>query len=265
MPFYPKRRRYARKRRYVRKSTRKRVAKPSKTLKKQVQKIIHADVETKQAFHAVTAVSYNSGINAVGDVTRVVPSIGQGTGDNQRVGDQLKAQSLTIKGAIVYNPSIGQYGTYANARLGVRMMIVQPRQYSNLDDVQSNAGAWLTFLLKKGGTTVAFTGVLSDLWAPINSDAIIKYYDRVVYLDAPYQQTAVGSVTMGNSTRMFSHTLKLRNKTLKYDSNISGGLNATNYAPVFIIGYVHMDGSAPDVATTAIQLSYDTIFNYEDA
>lgn len=240
-------------------------AKPSKTFKKKVLAVIRTQAETKQAFHAVTSVSYNSGINAIGDVTRILPSIGQGTNDFQRIGDQLKGLSLTVKGAIVYNPSIGQYGTYANARLGVRMMIVQPRQFNNLDDVQSNAAAWLTFLLKKGGTTTAFTGILSDLWAPINSDGIIKYYDKVFYMDAPYQQTAVGSAYMGGSTRIFSHKMRLRNKTLKYDSSISGGLNPTNYAPVLLIGYTHMDGSAPDVATTAIQLSYDTVFNYEDA
>lgn len=248
-----------------RRANKKNRAKATGAFRKKVLSVIRAQAETKQAFHALSSISYNSGINAIGDVTRIVPSIGQGTGDFQRIGDQLHGLSLTIKGAVVYNPSVGQYGTYANSRLGVRMMIVQPRQYSNLDDVQSNAGAWLTFLLKKGGTTTAFTGVLSDLWAPINSDGIIKYYDKVVYLDAPYQQTAVGSVTMGNSTRIFKHTMKLRNKVLKYDSSISGGLNATNYAPVFLIGYVHMDGSAPDVATTAIQLSYDTVFNYEDA
>jgi len=248
-----------------RRANKKNRAKATGAFRKKVLSVIRAQAETKQAFHAVQAVSYNSGINAIGDATRIVPSIGQGTGDFQRIGDQLKALSLTVKGAIVYNPSVGQYGTYANSRLGVRMMIVQPRQFNNLDDVQANAGAWLTFLLKKGGTTTAFTGILSDLWAPINSDGIIKYYDKVFYMDAPYQQTAVGSTTMGKSTRLFKHTMKLRNKTLKYDSSISGGLNATNYAPVLLLGYTHMDGSAPDVATTAIQLSYDTVFNYEDA
>lgn len=230
-----------------------------------VQKVIHKDVETKSAYHAVTGVSYNSGINVIGDATRVLPQVTQGTGDSNRIGDQLRGQSLTVKGAIVYNPSTGQYGTYANARLGVRMMIVQPRQYSNIDDVQSNAAAWLSLLLKKGGSAVGFTGNLSDLWAPINSDYIIKYYDRVHYLDAPYQATAVGSTLMGRSTKFFTINMKTRNKLLKYDQNVSSGASPVNYAPVLLIGYAHMDGSSPDTLTTAIQLSYDSMFNYEDA
>lgn len=237
----------------------------SRAFRLAVNKVVQRDIETKQAFHSITAVNYNSGIDSIGDAPRILPSIAQGTNDNSRIGDQLKSQSLTVKGAIVYNPSTGQYGTYANSRIGVRMMIVQPRQYSNISDVQSNAAAWLSLLLKKGASAVGFTGVLSDLWAPINSDYIIKYYDKVFYLDAPYQATAVGSTLMGRSTKMFSIKLKTRNKILKYDSNVSSGQQPTNYAPVLLLGYTHMDGSAADSLTTAVQLSYDSIFNYEDA
>jgi len=237
----------------------------SRAFRVAVQKVVSRVAESKLAFHSITAVNYNSGINVTGDAPRVLPSITQGTGDSNRIGDQLKSQSLTVKGAIVYNPSTGQYGTYANARLGVRMMIVQPRNFSNIDDVQSNAAAWMALLLKKGSSTAAFTGVLSDLWAPINSDFIIKYYDKVFYLDAPYQQTAVGSTLMGRSTKMFSIKLKTRNKILRYDQNVSSGASPTNYAPVLLLGYAHMDGSSPDTLTTAVQLSYDSVFTYEDA
>jgi len=237
----------------------------NKAFKKAVQAVVSANAETKQGFHSVTAENYNSGINVTGDIKRLIPSMSKGDDDNQRDGDQVRAQSLTVKGAIVYNPSTGQYGTYANSRIAVRLMIVSPRLYPNIDDAQTNASLWTAYLLKKGGTTSAFTGVLSDLWAPINSDGIIKYYDKVFYLDAPYQATAVGSVLMGKSTRFFSHSMKLRNKIIKYDASVSGGIQPTNYGPVMILGYAHMDGSAPDSLTTAVQLSFDTIFNYEDA
>jgi len=249
---------------YKKKAVKKVSKEPSKALTKAVQKIIHKNVESKQGYHSVAGVSYNSGINAVGDATRLIPSITQGTGDNQRIGDQLRAQSLIIKGAIVYNPSTGQYGTYPNARLGVRVMIVQPKAYGTLDDVQSTTGTWSNYLLKKGGSTSAFAGLIQDLWAPINTDAITKYYDKVFYLDNPYQVTAVGSQDMKGSTRLFSIKINMRNKVLKFDSSVSSG-NPTNFAPVLVIGYCHMDNSAADTLTTAIQLTYDAIFNYEDA
>lgn len=268
MAYYPRKRGFRKGRaRNARRGNRKRVVpqKLSKSMTSAISKLIHKNVESKQAYHVRATASYNSAINTTGDCTRVVPTIPQGTNDAQRIGDQLRAQSLIVKGAIVYNPSTGQYGTYANARIAVRMMIVQPKQYSNIDDVQSYAGAWTALLLKKGSGTSAFNGNLEDLWAPINTDMVTKYYDRVIYLDAPYQQTAVGSTLMGRSTKLFTISLKLRNKVLKYDNSVSSGGSPTNYAPVLVMGYAHLDGSAPDTLTTALQLTYDTIFNYEDA
>jgi len=250
------------KRQYKKKNTK---IKASKAFVKKVQAVIHKNVETKQGYHAITAENFNSGIDSTSDIKRLMPNISKSTDDNGRIGDQITARSLVVKGAIVYNPSTLQYGTFANARLGVRLMVVQPRVYSNLDLIQSNAATWTQYLLKKGGTTSSFSGVLSDLWSPINSDGIIKYYDRVFYLDAPYQATAVGSVQLLNSTKLFNIRMKLRNKVIKYDSSVSSGIQPSNYAPVLVIGYAHMDGSAVDVATTAIQMSYDSIFDYEDS
>lgn len=250
---------------FIKKRPKKNTSKSSSSFTKKVQAVIHKNLESKQAFHTLATTSYNSTINSVGDATRCVPSISNGTADYQRIGDQIKAQSLVIKGAIVYNPSTGSYGTFSNARLGVRLMIVQPRKFSNLDDVQTNATSWMAYLLKKGGTTTAFNGDLADLWAPINTDGIIKYYDKTFYLDAPYQASGVGSVQMLNSTRLFKIKLNCRNKILRYDSSVSSGLQPTNYAPVVILGYAHMDGTGGDTLSTAIQMTYDTIFNYEDA
>lgn len=237
----------------------------NREFKNKVLRVIHEIAETKQGFHSVTAENFNSGIDASTDCKRLMPNISKSTDDNGRIGDQVTARSLVVKGAVVYNPSTTQYGTYANARLGVRLMVVQPRVWSNIDQVQSNAATWTQYLLKKGGTTTGFSGVLSDLWAPVNTDGIIKYYDRVFYMDGPYQLSGVGSIQLLNSTKFFNIRMKLRNKVIKYDSSVSSGIQPSNYSPVLVVGYAHMDGSAVDVATTAIQMSYDAIFDYEDS
>lgn len=85
MPFYPKRRKYARK--GARKGYRAKRAKPSKTFVKKVQKIIHDDVETKQAYHIMAPTNFNSGIDNTGDVIRVLPNISQGTDVSNRIGN----------------------------------------------------------------------------------------------------------------------------------------------------------------------------------
>ena len=241
----------------------KKSVKPSKSLVKVVQKIIHKDAETKQAYTSLATTAFNSGITSTGDIIQVLPNIAQGSADNQRIGDQLRGQSLIIKGAIVGNPSTGSYGTFANSRLGVRVFVVQPRNLSDLTSVQASA-SWLNQLLKKGGTTVAFTGVISDLWATLNTDDIIKYYDKVHYITMPYQSTALGSAVMSGSTKILNIPIRMRNKLLKYDNGISSGITPTNFAPVMLIGYAHMDASSPDSLTTAINCQFDYIFNYED-
>lgn len=238
-------------------------AKPkiSKNLKAAVQKIVMKNVETKSAYRAEAGSGINSGINSATDAYQLVPNILQGTSDSTRIGDQIRGQVLRIKGHINTALSLT---TSATCRLGVRMMIVQPKQYSNFAQIQANAAIWLQYLLKKGSTTVGFTGITTDLYADVNTDAITCYYDKVMYINTPFLQTAVGDTTIYNSVKFFSKTINLRNKLLKYDSNIDSGLTPSNYNPVLLIGYIRLDGSAPDT-TAHISLHYDAYLNYEDA
>lgn len=239
-------------------------AKPSKVFAKKVLSVIHKQAETKQAFTQLDPTNFNSGVNSSGDCIKVLPSINQGTADNSRIGDQIRGQSLTVKGAVVWSPSVGSFGTFSNARLGVRVMIVQPKNLTDYSSALSSPTSWLNILLKKGGTTTAFTGLLPDLWAPINTDAITKYYDRVHYINGTYQSTAVGSTQLLGGIKIFKHTFKLRNKLLKYDTGVNSGLYPVNFAPFLLIGYCHMDGSGPDSVSTAVTAMCDMIFNYED-
>jgi len=217
-------------------------------------------VETKQAFGTVSNTYYNSGVNSSGDIITILPSISQGTADNARIGDQIRGQSLVLKGALQL---VSPTSVLSNCRVAVRMMVVQPKIFGDVGQAQATT-SWLNYLLKKGGTTTAFTGILSDLWAPINSDAVTKYYDKVVYLTAAYNPVN-GQSTLGNSVKFFNHKFNMRNKLIKYDSSISSGLYPTQYAPIILIGYVHMDGTGPDTLTTAVSMSFDSVFKYEDA
>lgn len=256
------RRRY--KRRLYKKGYKRRSTKASRSFVKKVQKIIHKNAETKQAFTGISNVSFNSGVTSVADNYRIFPQINQGTADNARIGDQIRAQKLTVKGCIVYDPSTGDYGSYANTRLAVRMMVVMPKNLRDYASVDGAYSSWQNILLKKGGTTSQFTGVVSDLWAPINTDAITKYYDKVFYIQGTYQATAAGSTQLLGSTKFFSKTFKYRNKLIRYDNAVGSGLIPSNFAPTLILGYVHLNGGSPDVLTTAIKVSYDAILDYED-
>lgn len=235
--------------------------KPSKSFTKKVQAIISKNVETKHAYYTAVSVSKNAGITTGTDAMQLLPNIVEGTSSHNRLGDQTRAQFLTVKGFIASNILISAAST---CRLGIRLMIVQPKQYSNFAQIIANAAIWMQYLLKKGGTTTAFTGATPDLMADVNTDAITCYYDKIFYVNTPYLLTGVGDVTVNNSIKFFSKTFKLRNKLLKYDDNVDSGLTPVNYNPVLLLGYVRLDGSGPS-ADDHMNISYDSYLHYEDA
>jgi len=244
--------------------------KPSKALTKAVQSIIHKQAETKEAYHAIDNVAFNSGINSTGDMQRVLPNIGSGTAENQRIGEQCRLQSLRIKGHLYLSTA---NNSVSNARIGVRMFVVQPKNLSGYPDV-SVTTTWLAGLLKKGGTNTGFTGIISDLYAPVNTDYVTCLYDKVTYVTMPFifnqtlgvptQAYTSTAWDMVNSVKFFNINLKVKNKLLKYDKDYST-VQPTSYSPILVVGYVHLDSSSPDVLTTQVYVSYDSIVTYEDS
>lgn len=254
MPRFPRKGKKVAPKRKVRRA-------PRMSFAKKVQSVINKNAENKQIYNNAF-ISFNSGINSAGDIQQVVANLGNGTGDYQRIGDQIRGQQLQVKGWMAM--TLSYVSSASAARIGVRVMIVQPKNYGSLTEISANTGNWLGHLLKKGGTTTGFSGAVSDLQSPINSDAITKYYDKVFYLNLPYAQTAVGEVSTVGSTRFFSFTKNLRNKLIKYDSSVGSGLTSTQFNPVLLCGYVHLDGSAADVVNTQVQLNYDSMMQFQD-
>lgn len=258
----------------VRKNYKKRKArssKPSKALIKTIQKVIHKDVETKSAYVQQFNTFFNSGINSGGDCLPLVGTITQGTTDNNRIGDQVRAQKLRVSGHFI-SRFTGTTGTtyYNNCRIGVRMMIVQPKSFLSAGAIVANATTWQGQLLKRGSTITGFTGIIPDLYSDINTDAVTVYYDKVSYIQNPYSNAALFSpdpnlVMPSGTTRFFSKTINLRNKLLKFSSGIDAGATPTNYNPVMILGYAYLDGSSADSVTTQIAMSFDSYVDYEDA
>lgn len=261
-----------------RKSRTTKFAKKKKTTKKPMKRIskqirtISRKIEDKQAFTYITSTAFNSGIDSPGDMIQIVPNIAQGTADNQRIGDQITAKSMNIKGFLRFLPqptsaiNNSQYGQVA-----VRLMVLSLKQAANYDTAV-NTSSSLATLLKKGGTTTYFTGVISDLYAPINTDVFVKHYNKVFYLNQSYMLQPVGAanqsalaVDISKLVRFFNIKVPCRRKTLKYDRGVSSALLPTNFAPFLCAGYVYLNGASPDILSTNLQVSFDVALNYEDA
>lgn len=259
------------------KSSKKTVSKAITSAKKSnfakaVKKVINAESETKQAFHRLTdnetLLMFNSQINSVGDMCQVIPNMDRGTQDNQRVGDQIKAQSLIIRGHMRYNPS-SAINDLGRANIAVRLMVLSIKARPSYATAKDSVNP-LSSLLKKGGTTSSFAGYLSDLYADINTDIFTKHYNKVYYLNQQvYNQPATAGAQGGfqdlqNIIKFFKIKVPLKNKIFKYDDGIGSGLQPSNFGPFLVLGYVYLNGASPDSTTTSVGLYYDSMLNYQD-
>lgn len=249
--------------RLARKTARRSAA--STNMVRTVKQIVSSLTETKQAFYTTgdAPVKFNSGIDSLGDMRDVLPQITQSTADNGRIGDQIRAKSLNIKGFIKLDiaPTIGTTGM---PNVVVRMLVVSLKSKTNFTEATSSVTP-LGSLIKKGGTTTTFSGVLRDVNAPINTDMWTVHSDKKYYLKQDYVNGSQGPMDVSNTVRFFNIRLKCKNKLLKYDSSISSALLPTNYGPMILLGYSFLDGTTPDTVNTRVGLQYDTILNYEDA
>ena len=248
------------KKRFVKKPYLKK-SKPSKNLRKVVNSIVQKNIEPKSAYYSYSG-NFNSGISVVGDMVQVLPYIYKGTADNQRIGDKVSPTRFNIKGWLQSSQTIQSLG---NCRIGVRLMILSVKTAPNLTFLLNSYSLALNALLRKGGTTVAFTGALSDLMADINADLITTHYDKVFYLSKPAILSSVGTEDVYRTTKFFDINIPVKSKDLKYDDSIDSGLSPTNWFPFVCCGYVKLDGSSADTVVTDIFLNYNSTIVYKDA
>lgn len=234
-----------------------------KAIEKVATRVFHKNVETKQSFTSIASTGYGGSITGgAGSVTYVLPNVAVGTLENERCGDQIRAQSLKVEGWLTQSLS----ATYINAsRIVCRVFIVQPKLYTDRNEIVSNAPSWTASLLKRGATETAFTGAIQDLTAPVNTDLITCYYDKLFSVSVPALVTATGAVETAYSTKYFVKTFNLKNKLLKYTSTYAGGISPTNWCPVILMGYCFVNGSTATPETASVSMSMTSLLRYEDA
>jgi len=248
---------------------------PSKSFVKKVNAVLHKNAEDKQVSFNLGLTSFNSGVNAAGDVLRILPAISQGTGEANRIGDTITGKSLSVKGHFFINitPNTIATGTLptaipANCRLMIRAFICSVKKFSNYDDAVSNIGSWSGNFLKNGNVAQALDGTIESMYLPVNTDVITVHKEIKKYISVPgimqQIQTSVGFENVvcdfSKSVKFFNANVKCK-KTLKYDDS---NFSPQNYAPFMVVSYAHLDGSAPDVLTTTISATYVSTFRYED-
>lgn len=271
MKFYAKRRNV--KKRPAKKTVKKAIKRNSNRIfEKKVLKVIHKQAETKEAYTTPSAGSltfFNSGISSTADMLQVLPNIQTSVLDNGRVGDQIRLQKFNIKGYLKLDINTSGSSNSDLTAVYCRLFVLSLKQKPNYTDATSSSTP-LSVLLKKGGTTTNFSGQLSDMMAPVNTDVFTVHADRKFYLNQSMLQNfnntlnAIVPIDMKNTVKFFNIPVRCKNKLLKYDNGTSSGLLPTNYGPFLCLGYCFLNGASADVVSTRVGLHYISTVTYED-
>lgn len=237
--------------------------------KRAVKKIVNSMAEDKMAYHAPSESQltfFNSTIASTGDFIQVLPNISSGDEENTRDGDQITAKSLTVKGYIRFTPVVTA-GDIKFSQVGVRVMCLSLKKSPSWDLAAASSTPLLS-LLKRGGTSVGFSGQLSDLYNPINTDLFTVHGNKVFYLTQTNNNFATNAGYWHNEIKdqikFFQFNLKCRDKKLIYDDDTNAGILPTNYAPFMLLGYVYLNGSVGDTLVSNLGMHYQSILRYED-
>lgn len=267
---------YKPKRSYKKRMTKSTTApKTTKGLKKFVMGIVNDGREDKQAFHTLGSgqemVPFESGMYEY-NLHRIIPNIQKGVEENERIGEQINAKSLVLKGIMKFNYET-QEGSPNMSNVAVRVMCLSLKTSPSWQQSLSNMTNSLENLLRRGATTVPFKGYLEDIYSPVNTDLFTVHYNKVFYINQSYfVQIGTGggpvSADLKNTVKFFTIKLKVKNKLLKY-SNAFGAnddLLPSNYSPFFIAGYSYLNGASPDGQEAAqLKITYNTELKYEDS
>lgn len=245
----------------------------SKKSKKNIEKIvdrrINGKAETKHATKKVEQFSVNDTPSA-GGIHQIVPNVSEVFADNGREGNKIQPTSLKIDMQL-WHQAPTSLNTENHCYYGVRVMIVQPRQFRGLTQIQANADSWLSVLLKDGGSNIGFDQSKPySLTLPINSDAIITYYDKVYYEHFPRVNASATTPTSyiyslehsRQATKNLKINLKVSKKSFKYDANVNTGLTPDNYNPVLLVGIVNMNGLVQ--SNSYMILNFTSKLSYKD-
>lgn len=241
-------------------------------LVRKIKQVVSSLTEDKQAYASTgnSLLKFNSGIDSVGDMVQILPGIAQGVGESQRIGNQIRAKSLNVKGYVKLD--IGDIAdNTAMPNVVVRMMVVSLKTTQSFQDAQTLSSKIGTLLLK-GATTTAFSGNLQDLYAPINRNVFTVHHDKKFYLRQDFLNS-IGAAPpstyvnqdISKTVKFFNLNVKCRGRILKYDEDVGSDILPNNFGPFILLGYSYLDGSTPDVLNTKVGLCFDSVFNYEDA
>lgn len=249
--------------------------KPTKALTAAVNQIIKKNEETKFVLDAPWKASstlaaftdFTTAITGTGEIYALIPRVGQGTDDHQRIGNDIRPTSLKATFTASLNTRM-----IASAYVDVDFYFLTSKQIKSQANVSSVP---ILRLLNQGdGTNVGYSGTSYVSHFPVNKSEFTLIKKKTVRLyktqDCPNAQ-AIGSGvlnTTGSGRLNYFQTFSIKiplPKVLRYEK--ASVIAPENYFPFVVAGWHYPDDNGGVVSgnTNDVRIQGQVQMYYKDA
>lgn len=229
------------------------VVKPTKALSTVVRKLVQRNSETKNQVRMLSNYALYDFPITTADWLYPLPSLTQGTLENQRVGDSVRPKALIVKVHVAFNSQIGGFKT-----IKCRIHVVKHKKFTSQPTLLANMPSESAQLLSVGdGSLTSYDGTIENGQYQLNTDV----WTSVKTLNFTLSKDA-SAPTQPAPFREFTIRIPCP-KVLKYES---GSIYPENFCPALALGACYVDGTGPAIApTTPIMMFAQSYFTYTDA
>lgn len=261
-------------RKYAPKRVRKTTRSSNQKITRVVNSILRRKVESKVNFVNYVNEPFNSTISVPGDLYNLLPSIAQGTDDNNRIGNSIQPLYTNVRGYVGIHCNDTLYATLGP--LDVQLFClrgktrkdgsVYPRPTSDLD------------IIKRGVTKQQYDGTFASSISPVNTEdfqIIFKKNFRLIPIpttssstgSAPTSFSLPNNSNTGSTIYKFKHKInweKLGVKKLLYEATSAS--QPINENIFWCLGFAQYNDPNTAVSTTytPVQVTMQAMTYYKD-
>jgi len=238
---------------------------PTGVFKKKVLSVIKQQAEDKSISSTFDPSFLPYTLNAISDLRELIPDIGIGANDHQRVGRMIHGKRLQVWGHLELTNSLALQNAQGPTRVFVRLLVISDKRVSQYDAVTST---FLNNIIDLGSSTTNIDGTIGginnirSMYLPLDRNTVTVHYDKLFYLDTPRTYNVAGtqlqSIDLGNTIKTFKMSIPCR-KLLRYTDSSN---SPTNFAPYLTGCYFQSNGDAN--SQNLVKIHFTTKFTWEE-
>ncbi|AXH77418.1 MAG: putative capsid protein [Cressdnaviricota sp.] len=244
----------------------------SRAITKIVKRVLHSNIENKQAFKAVSGIRVNSAFPTTigGGMYPIIPEVASAiSGDNSKVGQQIKPLSLRLGMTAFINSASGNFN--GPMYFDLYVFSIKKMKDATLYDTVGVGEVSRMFRPSLTGTDTAYDGRNYNWFQNVNQD-VINLHHKKRFKMSPTNLAAISNLD-GNwvdnySQYSINYTLPLTKhiaKTLKYTNSIDTQPNNCALFATLCVTKADATSNAEAPVFVGGTVAFNSCMVYEDA